>query len=329
MALITRHFYQRLNQPHTLSTTNNQGSDIPILYEIPKGMSAVALAQDLAKRHIIDNSFLFRMYLRLTKKDRTIKSGVYYLPKQTSAFDIAKLFTSGKTATLSVTIPEGLTSWELFGLLKKYYKLDSLVFDSLVHDPKFSMAMGIIAPSLEGYLFPDTYKLPLQISERDILSLLTRQWHNIISRTDTSNSDVYRRFGMHGLMTLASIVEGEAATVDEMQVIAGVFYNRLNIGMPLGADPCIRFALKKMTGSLYRSELRRNTPYNTRLYKGLPPGPVNSPGQKAIIASLHPAKTEYLFFVAKDNGTREHYFSRTNREHNEFKKLRQVNQTKK
>jgi len=202
-----------------------------------------------------------------------------------------------------------------------------MVFDSLIHSRNFSKACSVEAPGLEGYLFPETYQLPFKMNEAEILRIMVKQFLEVIRNLDLSTSKLFNKYGMHGLITLASIVEAEAAVKSEQKLIAGVFYNRLEKNWPLGADPTIRFALKKLKGPLLASELRISSPYNTRKYVGLPLGPICSPGKYAILAAAFPQPTEYLYFVAKDDGSREHFFSRTSSQHRKFKRIRMKNQT--
>ena len=123
----------------------------------------------------------------------------------------------------------------------------------------------------------------------------------------------------HKVLTLASVVEEETGIPEERPLIAGVFHNRLRIGMPLGADPTVRFIFKNLTGPIYKSQLNSDNPYNTRKFKGLMPGPISNPGRKAIEAALYPANTEALYFVAKDDGSMTHFFSKNLADHNKYK----------
>src|SRR5690606_12383156 len=139
---------------------------------------------------------------------------------------------------------------------------------------------------------------------------------------------MYAKYGRHGWVTLASIVEEEAAVASEQDLIAGVFYNRLVQGWSLGADPTVRFAVRKPTGPLYVSDLNSNSPYNTRKFPGLPPGPICSPGRGALRSSLNPMATDKMYFVAKDDGTREHFFSVDNSAHVRYKDVAATNRRK-
>ncbi len=302
------------------------GPDNAGLVTISKGATPRAVARILHKSGYIQTPRLFLYYLRFSGNDKKLKYGTYQLIRPWTLSNITRQLTSGKQKLQSVTIQEGLWASEVISLIRKKYGFDSLMLDSLIHSPEFAAQCSIPANSLEGYLFPDTYFMPAQLSESGFLKILTRQFRKVISTLDIHASDVYRKLGQHKWVTLASIVEGEAAVSKEQPLIAGVFYNRYLKGWPLGADPTVRYIYQKRTGPLYVSELNNSSSYNTRKFPGLPPGPINSPGKGALKATLFPSTTPYLFFVAKDNGTREHLFSKTNREHEYFKRLRRKNQ---
>lgn len=290
-----------------------------ILYEVPEGVSAGALARDLAERRLIAFPRVFKLLLRATGWQTRLRAGYYYLPPRNSVMEVARKLTSGEMATRPMTIPEGKASWEIFGILKRYFPLDSAVFDSLVHSPEFARSLGIEAGSLEGYLFPDTYVVPWKLREAEVLRLLVSRFRQVTAELPLGESEFVKRHGLHGLVTLASIVEKEAAVKREQRLIAGVFHNRLQKGWSLGADPTVRFAVRKLTAPLRKEDLAINSPYNTRRFTGLPPGPICSPGESALRAVLDPAPTRMMFFVAKDDGSREHYFTRTYAEHNAYR----------
>jgi len=299
-------------------------SNEKVLYEIPKNTSLSSLAQDLHAKGLIAFPEVFKVFFKLTGREKHIRAGFYYLPPRNSVVGMGAELRSENMATHTVTIPEGKASWEIYGIFKRYFSLDSVAFDSLVHDSSFALSLGIKAPGVEGYLFPDTYILPWRITEQDVLRCMVNRFQEVTAMLPP-DSEVLKQYGTHGWVTLASIVEKEAAVSSEKRLIAGVFYNRLQQGWSLGADPTTRFALRKLTGPLSEADLDVNSPYNTRLYSGLPPGPVCNPGREALMAALQPQKTKMMFFVAKDDGSREHYFSSSNLEHNAFKALAAAN----
>ena len=298
-----------------------------VLYEVPPKASLGALSQDLQKKGLIPNAAVFRFFLRVSRQDKKIRAGYFYVRPSNSVLDMTFKLTSGKMATQMVTIPEGKASWETFGILKARFPLDTLRFDSLVHSPAFAKACGVDAPSLEGFLFPDTYVLPWKVTERDAIKVMVRHFKEVTRDFDT-NTAMYAKYGRLGWVTLASIVEKEAAVPSEQNPIAGVFYNRLTQGWSLGADPTVRFAVRKPTGPLFMSELNCDSPYNTRRFTGLPPGPICNPGKGALKAALSPMQTDKMYFVAKDDGSREHFFSVDNSAHVRFKDVAAANRQK-
>lgn len=298
-----------------------------VLYEVPPKASLAALSQDLQKKGLIPNAAVFRFFLRLSRQDKKIRAGYFYVRPSNSVLDMTFKLTSGKMATQIVTIPEGKASWETFGILKARFPLDTLRFDSLVHSASFAKACGVDAPSLEGFLFPDTYVLPWKVTERDVIKVMVKHFREVTRDFDTSTA-MYSRYGRLGWVTLASIVEKEAAVPSEQDPIAGVFYNRLLQGWSLGADPTVRFAVRKPTGPLFVSELNCDSPYNTRRFTGLPPGPICNPGKGALRAALSPMKTDKMYFVAKDDGSREHFFSVDNTAHVHYKDVAAANRVK-
>lgn len=298
-----------------------------VLYEVPPKASLTVLSQDLQQKGLIPNAQVFRLFLRLSRQDKKIRAGYFYVRPSNSALDITWKLTSGKMATQTVTIPEGKASWEIYSILKAKFPLDSLKFDSLVHSAEFARACGIRSPDLEGYLFPETYVLPWRVTERDVLKVMAKRFAAVEREFDVA-TPVYQKYGQRGWVTLASIVEKEAAVPQEQEPIAGVFWNRLNQGWSLGADPTVRFAVRKPTGPLLVSDLNCDSPYNTRKFTGLPPGPICNPGRGALRAALRPLDTDKMFFVAKDDGSREHFFSVDNSDHMHFKDLAAANRVK-
>ncbi|HKP96780.1 MAG TPA: endolytic transglycosylase MltG [Fibrobacteria bacterium] len=298
-----------------------------VLYEVPPKVSLASLGQDLHNKGLIRNATVFRLFLRVSRQDKKIRAGYFYIRPSNSVLEMAFKLTSGKMATQVVTIPEGKTSWETYSILKARFPLDSLRFDSLVHSREFAGACRVDAPSLEGFLFPDTYVLPWKVTERDVLKVMVRRFQDVTREFDL-RAPVYEKYGLIGWLTLASIVEKEAAVAAEQNPIAGVFYNRLVQGWSLGADPTVRFAVRKPTGPLFVSDLNCDSPYNTRKFTGLPPGPICNPGRGALRAALNPMKTDKMYFVAKDDGSREHFFSVDNSDHVKFKDVAAANRQK-
>lgn len=309
--------------------TPTQLSDpkFPLVIKIPPGSSVNQITDTLVSLKLISYPTTWKLYLKITRKDRKLQSGTYLISENLSPFHIAELLSKGKVAVIKITIPEGLASWEIFELLGKDLPLDTQVFNQLMVDESFLFSMGISSKNLEGFLFPDTYQFPYGATEKEILATMVKQFQTVWASLPKENSKWLDVLGPNGIVTLASIVQKEALVNHEMKDISGVFTNRLEEGWPLGADPTVRFYLRKLTGPLYKTELTQEHPYNTRLHKGLPPGPIANPGKLALEAALFPHKHQYLFFVAKSDGSGEHYFSVTHQEHIGYKEQRLQNQT--
>jgi UPF0755 protein len=291
-----------------------------VLFDVPNGTPAVALGYYLKKEGIWDDELAYKVWCKL--KQPSIHKGWYEIPAHSTLDQIADILGSGKTATRKVTIPEGRASWEMPAYLKKAFPdLDEDRWNKLVQDPKFARSLGIDANSLEGYLLPDTYPFPIDANEETILKQMVAANLKLRDQLEADpKPSKWKTLGSwHKVLTLASVVEEETGIPEERPLIAGVFHNRLEIGMPLGADPTVRFIFKNLTGPIYKSQLNSDNPYNTRKFKGLMPGPISNPGRKAIEATLHPATTKALYFVAKDDGSMTHFFSSTLSDHNKYK----------
>jgi UPF0755 protein len=290
-----------------------------VLLEIPKGSSAAKVSQILQEKGVWKDGLAFKVRNKMDKP--SLKAGWYEIPPRQTLEQIFALLASGKNAVRKVTIPEGRASWEIPAYLKKAFPdLNEDRWNKLVQDPKFAQSLGVDASSLEGYLLPDTYPFAIDANEETIIRQMVAANLKVRDEMkDKPNSKWATLGNWHKVLTLASVVEEETGKPDERFLIAGVFHNRLEIGMPLGADPTVRFIFRNLTGPIYKSQLNSDSPYNTRKFKGLMPGPISNPGRKAIEAALFPADTKALYFVAKDDGSGTHFFSSTLTDHNKFK----------
>jgi len=301
----------------------------PIIVTIEKGSGANAIGALLKKRGLIQTAFDFKLYSRFKGLNARYQSGTYAIPQNASIEDIANLLIEGKTATIKVTIPEGRVSWEIAKILAdKLPQIDSARFEKVVYDPNFAESLGVPSRALEGYLFPDTYQFPYGVDEQGVAKIMVQSFQTIFAQLDPMKSEVYKKYGLNGVVTFASVVEEEAGVKEERQKIAGVFYNRLKRGMPLGADPTVRYIFRNLTGPIYKSQLNSNSPFNTRKFKGLMPHAVSNPGKDALYAALYPQANGNLYFVAKDNGSMEHFFSSSLKQHNAYKKVAAANRVK-
>lgn len=290
-----------------------------VLLEIPKGSSAAKVSQILQEKGVWKDGLAFKVRNKMDKP--SLKAGWYEIPPRQTLEQIFALLASGKNAVRKVTIPEGRASWEIPAYLKKAFPdLNEDRWNKLVQDPKFAQSLGVDASSLEGYLLPDTYPFAIDADEETIIRQMVAANLKVRDEMKNKPGSKWATLGnWHKVLTLASVVEEETGKPDERFLIAGVFHNRLEIGMPLGADPTVRFIFRNLTGPIYKSQLNSDSPYNTRKFKGLMPGPISNPGRKAIEAALFPADTKALYFVAKDDGSGTHFFSSTLSDHNKFK----------
>lgn len=289
----------------------------PVRFTVPEGASLRVVTDTLVARGLITSSFRFRVLARLTRGDRAIQAGIYDILPGTGQRQILRTLRDGRVATTRITIPEGLTLVEFAELAGERLGLPSESVLVATGEPSLRQALGLEASTLEGFLLPETYTLPLPVTPDALLEAMTgefaRRWRpEWDRRLDTL------KLSRLELVTLASIVEGEARHDDERAIIAGVYHNRLRLGMPLQADPTVQYAIQLKTGQrkprMYFKDYDFPSPYNTYLHPGLPPGPVNSPGLESLEATLYPATVPWLYFVAKPDG--HHRFSRTLAEHN-------------
>lgn len=303
---------------HIETPSKNETS---IILEIPTGSSPSKVSQILHHSGVWEEPELFKIWCRLKKC--SLKAGWFEIPPHQTIKELVAIFESGKNAVRKVTIPEGRASWEIPSYLKKEFpELAVQVWDSLVQNSDFAHSLGINASSLEGYLLPETYLFPYQSDEETIIKTMVSANLRLRDELQSQGKEIWKKLGgWHQILTLASVVEEETGNPSERALIAGVFHNRLDIGMPLGADPTVRFIFKNLTGPIYKSQLNSDSPYNTRKFKGLMPGPISNPGRNAIKAVLNPENTDKLYFVAKDDGSGTHFFSSTLSKHNSFKDI--------
>ncbi len=279
--------------------------------EIKKGLPFEVVLKKLQKKGLLRDYHLFLLYGKLTSIDRKVKSGVYMFQGSTSPFGVLKAITEGQVYLQEVTIPEGYDLWQIGSLLEKKGILSKDEFLKKAHDRDLLKKLGIEGPSAEGYLFPDTYRFALKSSPEVVIK---EMYQNLLSHI---NDNMTKRasalgFSLHEVLTLASLIEKEAKLPEERPLISAVFHNRLKRRMPLASDPTTVYGIKPLSEGVTKEDLKRNHPYNTYLHRGLPPGPICSPGLGSIMAALYPAKVNYLYFVAKGDGA--HYFSSSLRE---------------
>jgi UPF0755 protein len=280
---------------------------------IPRGASFSDAADSLEKAGLIGSRRGFRLYGRVWGGDRNIKPGTYLLKHGTPWRDIVKALNGGRGLVNTLTIPEGYTIQQIKPVLVRRLFVPPESVDAAVRDTALLRRLDIPTPTLEGYLFPDTYAFPAGTTAAQAVREMVRgferrwkpEWDSLLPELKINRND---------LVTMASLVEKEARVPEERPVIAAVYYNRLRRGMLLQADPTVQYAMGRHVSRVMYKDLTTKSPYNTYIHTGLPPGPIASPGAASMSAAANPAKVDYLYFVARPDG--RHEFRRTLDEHN-------------
>lgn len=299
--------YRRLYRPLQAGDASER------IVEIPRGTSVDGAARILFDAGLIPSVAGFKVLVRFTDSEGVIRAGEYRISPTLSSRDILTLLRKGDVVLHRVTIPEGLRREEVAAVVARALGLSSERMVALMSDPEFILSLGVTAPTLEGYLLPETYSFPRKVTEVDVIR---KAVHDMLAFVDDEKRKKAEALGMtlHDLLTLASIIEKEMGDVTEAPLIASVYHNRLKKEMLLQSDPTVIYGIEDFDGDIRWKDLRTDTPYNTYMRKGLPPTPIANPGRQAILAALDPAETNYLYFVSRNNGT--HVFSETLAEHN-------------
>jgi UPF0755 protein len=255
---------------------------------------------------------MFRFYAMVRGGDRQIRSGTYELKKDLGYGAIFDALTRGKGLVRVVTIPEGFSVRQVVRTLATKLQVPPESVEVAVRDTALRRRLDVPAATLDGYLFPDTYTIPEGATARQAIALMVKRFEQVWAPAWTARLDTIG-LNRNDVMTLASIVEAEARVPEERPVIAGVYMNRLRQGMLLQADPTVQYALPERQSRLLFKHLRVKSDYNTYIRKGLPPGPIASPGKPSIIAALYPAQVPYKYFVAFPDG--HHEFRATQAQH--------------
>jgi len=281
-------------------------------FAIERGTGLAKIAYQLEGNGLIRNARLFVALARYRELETGLHAGEFLVSPAWSANEVLDHLISGKVRSYPVVVPEGLRSPDIATRVEAAGLGSGDEFLAAVNDAEFARELGIEATNLEGYLFPDTYRLPKGLTGRAVARVMVEQfervWQDIEPLAPATGLD------RHQIVTLASIVEKETGAAEERPVIAAVFLNRLQRGMRLETDPTVIFGIPDFDGNLRRVHLEdESNPYNTYRIRGLPPGPIASPGRDALRAVVQPATSDYLFFVARGDGT--HKFSVSYAEH--------------
>jgi UPF0755 protein len=284
---------------------------------LPQGATFSAVTDTLVAHGVVGNRLWFKLLARVRGVDRSVRAGVYQFPSGLSAWKVLDILEQGDEVSTRFTVREGLTIPELAALAQQKLGIPAESIMVAANDSAAASAMTRTpVRSFEGFLRPETYSLRHGTTARELVRLMADGFQSSWKPTWDARLQELGWTRVQAV-TFASIVEGEARADDERETIAGVYHNRLRIGMALQADPTVQYAIFLATGRrrprLFTRDYQFRSPYNTYLHPGLPPGPVNSPSLRSIEASLYPAKVQYLYFVAGPDG--RHLFSRTYNEH--------------
>ena len=306
-----------------LLSTNNRTIN-PTIVTIEKGMSLSTVSKLLHQKNIIASQDIFKAKVMLRGLASKIPTGKFLFEGKVSDSALIDLIFNEGPIKLKLTIPEGLQSDQVFENINSLLKTD-YDFKKYFYSKEIIQDFNIKGKSLEGYLYPDTYYLYHDSSPDEIINiLLTEFWKrfdkNLINRTNQLGLSV------HQVVTLASIIEGEAMLSSERKTISSVYHNRLKINMKLQADPTIQYIIPGPPKTLSNRDLRIKSDYNTYQNYGLPPGPINNPGIESIIAALYPEDTNFLYFVAQGDGS--HAFTTNEKDHEEAKRIYKINKRK-
>lgn len=287
----------RLNQPY-------QGFSEPVFVEFAHGTSTRSIAAALADKGVIQDRWLL-LAARGLRRGATVQAGEYKFEKRASPIQILQRLIKGDIYYMELLIPEGFNMFDVAEAVGKLGTMTPETFLAAARDPSMIRDIDPNAPSLEGFLFPNKYRVYRHTTAQQICRMMTGEFR---AQWKALNGGAH----VHELVTLASLVEREARRPDERPLVASVFANRLKIGMKLDCDPTTVYAALldgRYRGTIYRSDLANTSVWNTYQHTGLPPGPIANPGLGSLRAALEPAATRYLYFVAKADGSGGHNFS--------------------
>jgi UPF0755 protein len=284
------------------------------IVEIPAHRGFLEVARQLEDEGVINSSLAFILLTLGRGTMRSLKAGEYQLPRDATTLTVLSMIEAGQVLQHNVVFREGSTVAELARQLESERLARAEDILRVARDAQFLRTLDLQAESVEGYLFPDTYQFVKGMAPDEVLAKMVARMRDRLTPDILARARA-RGMNVHQLLTLASIIEKEAAERTEMPLISAVFWNRLKLDMPLQADPTVQYAIGKDRQRLTRDDLLADSPYNTYRRVGLPPGPIASPGMPAIQAAVTPALVDYLYFVATGDD-RRHRFSTTLADHN-------------
>ncbi|WEK56364.1 MAG: endolytic transglycosylase MltG [Candidatus Cohnella colombiensis] len=314
----------------------------PIEVTISSGMRAKSVAELLEQKGLIRNAFLFSGWLKLKGEGSRFQAGVYELTPGMTRDEIVAKLNAGDIiaeATIRFTIPEGFTVEQTASRLADAGLVDKAKFLDVAAKPELwsgsiwtselSKDINLRYP-LEGYLFPDTYEMKRDSTEAEIINRMLAELDRKLDQLPEEWQLTLEERGMtvHQLLTIASLIEREVVVDEERPIVSSVIHNRLGLGMPLQIDATIQYLLDKQKEKLLTADLKVESPYNTYLQQGLPPGPIAAPSYKSIEAALYPDETDYVYYVTKKDGTNSHLFAVTFKQHQKNIQLSEKNEKK-
>ena len=305
---------------YVINTPFGQYSGEGVFVDVPHGVSSRGVARLLKRNGIIRNAIAFEIYARRHPR-RSLQAGEYHFDHPVSARDVFWTLANGQVYEVPFTVREGETMFDIANDLEQAKFLSADDFLNAAKDPELIRDLAPQAKTLDGFLFPATYQLPRHPVARELAAHMTQkfreEWLQIAAANPDKSGEAHGR-PLLSTVTLASLVERETPKPDERPLVAGVFENRLKKGMLLQCDPTVIYALQmqgRYNGTLSGKDLHEDSPYNTYMHGGLPPGPIGNPGTISLRAALSPASTQFLYFVANTQGG--HFFSSTLEEHNQ------------
>jgi UPF0755 protein len=291
-----------------------QGFQKPVILDFPKGTSTQSMSAQLAQAGVIRSSWQFMLARALRPKARLL-AGEYQFSEPASVFTVFDRISRGDVFFYELTVPEGSNIFDIASNIDKFDFMKGADLLRLARDPAPILDLAPGAPSLEGYLFPSTYRIERTTTVKQLVRMMTNLFRKNFRELQNPNHPL----DVNPLVTLASLVEKETAVPTDRPLVASVYANRLRMHMPLDCDPTTIYAALlegRYRGTIYRSDLDNPNAYNTYRHPGLPPGPIANPGLAALKAALAPAETTYLYFVAKADGSGGHQFSDNLEAHN-------------
>ena len=289
---------------------NQQAVEKIVLIE--RGMSLRLVAERLEQNTVITDPNLFMILARFYRQGKSIKAGEYNFTTSLRPTEVLDMLQEGKIFLRAATIPEGYPALQIAELLDTLGFAKKARFLQLVSEKSLILALKVEADNLEGYLFPNTYYIHRGMTEEEIIQEMVQKFWQVLSQ-DRQAEIRQQGFTIHAMVTLASIIEKEARVAAERELISAVYHNRLKLKMKLDSDPTVIYGLNNFDGNLTKTDLQTDSPYNTYLHPGLPPGPIANPGEASLLAAIRPANVKYLYFVSRNDGT--HEFSENYHDH--------------